>query len=326
MHDIDRSVIATLAYYGALNRPLTFMELAGRLTPSRRLGGRSGHPDPSQLAERLDVLLSIGTIDHSDGLYRLAGGDDDFSGRRIEQEKIWAQKWRRMLRRARWLQAAPFVRTLCASGSLAGGTAGAGSDWDVFIIAAQGRLYTARAFLLLSAWLAGALRRKGQTRVSDKFCFNHYMTTAGLASRHRSIFTAHSFALMVPIYDRDGYFGRFLQANRWIGDYRPMPVGDDWTVRSVRRSVLADALKGLAELVLGSPVGWPVEYILKAWQRRRIMRNPVTYEKGGRIIADDKEIEFHPRSFEATLLNRYNDALGLHGLGGFGETDSGLVR
>ena len=51
----------------------------------------------------------------------------------------------------------------------------------------------------------------------------------------------------------------------------------------------------------------------------------MTYERGGRVIADEKEIEFHPRSFEATVMRHYNDALGRFGLDGFAERDVALA-
>jgi hypothetical protein len=59
--------------------------------------------------------------------------------------------------------------------------------------------------------------------------------------------------------------------------------------------------------------------------QRRIHREPATHEKGGRIVADDRELEFHPHSFEAVALSRYNAALTRLGLGQYAERDSGLL-
>lgn len=324
MHDLDRSILATLAYYDGLGLPLTLMELHERLIPAERLGGRPIDPKISEVLERLGVLCAIGTVLQEDGLYVLGGAPEGFGTRRIEQEKIWAQKWRHMLRKAWWLQAVPFVRGIYASGSLAVGNTSATSDWDIFIVAQGGRLYTTRIGLLATAWLLRALRTKHDQTASDKFCFNHYVTTNGLSMRHRSIYVAHGLAVLVPIHNPHRYLERLWQANQWIGDFRPMPVQADVVRRSVRPSSLLNAIRRTFEYILSAIIGAALEQILRSWQKRRIAREPVTHERGGRIIADDRELEFHPRSFEAVALGRYNAAMERFGMGSHVEHDSGL--
>lgn len=298
MDNTERSIWATQAYYAAFEWPLTPLEIAERLIPASRIGGQ-------------DVQPSIGEI-----VARLS--DQDFS-RRIEQEKIWAQKWRRMRRKAWWLQAIPYVRGLYASGSLALGNMNEGSDWDVFVIAQAGHLYTARIGLTIAAWLMGALRTKHHRTAPDRFCFNHYVTTDGLAIRHRSLYTAHGLALLVPIIDRQQYLERLWRANYWIGDFRPMPTGAAFVRREVRYSPVLAGIRWIGELLLS----W-AERPLRRWQQRRIARTPATHARGGRVTASDRELEFHPRSFEATALARYTAALVRAGLGAWQEHDSGL--
>jgi hypothetical protein len=321
MNDLDRSIIATLAYYGAFIWPLTPMEVYERLIPLRRLGGRDIPVTIGGILERLDRLTAMGMIVCESGLYALVGVPNGFGDVRIKQEKIWAQKWRRMLGKARWLQAVPYVRGICASGSLALGNMSAQSDWDIFIVAQAGRLYTARLGLLFVAWLLRALRTKHDASASDKFCFNHYVTTDGLAIRHRSLYVAHGLALLVPVYDSQGYLGRLWQANQWIGGYRSMPTDAGYIRRSVRPSGWLGIIKYTGELALA----W-MEVPLRAWQKRRIEREPATHQRGGRVVAGDRELEFHPRSFEAVALAYYNAVLKRHGWERFTERDSGLTR
>lgn len=326
MNDLDRAIIATLAYYGSFAWPLTLMDIRERLIPVSRLGGRDAPVSVSDILGRLDVLTAIGTVVHRSGMYALSGVPEDLDVRRIEQEKIWAQKWRQMLRRAWWLQAVPYVRALCASGSLALGNMSEQSDWDVFVIARAGRLYTARTGLLAIAWLMGALRTKGMRSASDRFCFNHYVTTDGMAIRHRSIYMAHGLAALVPVIDRGQYLERLWQANRWMGDCLSAPDRAEFIRRSVRPSRALGAIRWTAELILDTPVGALVERILRTWQQRRIARTPATHERGGRVIADDRELEFHPRSFETVALARYHAAIEHYGMGAYRERDSGLTR
>ena len=95
--------------------------------------------------------------------------------------------------------------------------------------------------------------------------------------------------------------------------------------REVPRSRLLGMVRSVIELPLRTVLGDWLERGLRAWQCRRIEREPATHERGGRVVADDREIEFHPRSAERMVIDRYNAALA--GLGvRRTEPDSGLTR
>ena len=64
---------------------------------------------------------------------------------------------------------------------------------------------------------------------------------------------------------------------------------------------------------------------MKKYQQYRIRSNPVTYEKGGRIVFNDGELEFHPHSFERIVVDKYNVGLKKLGILGAVERDSGLT-
>jgi hypothetical protein len=93
----------------------------------------------------------------------------------------------------------------------------------------------------------------------------------------------------------------------------------------VTRSRLLNAVRRTLEIILNTFAGGAIERVLKVWMQGRINRNPVTRAQGGRIIADDRELEFHPHSFEAVALARYNATLARLGLGQYSERDSGLI-
>lgn len=311
----DRELVKTLAYAGAFSWPLTLAEL------SQRTGMPLGN-----VASRADALVVVGALIEAYGLYRLAGASENAIWSRVMQQKECAQKWTRMLRRAWWLQAVPFVRALFASGSLAFGNVAPDSDWDLFVIARKKRLYTARAGLLLAAWLMGRLRTKRMRTAPDRFCFNYLITTDSLAIRHRSIFVAHVLAELIPIHDPAHLLPRLWDANHWITDFVQRPTDVAFVRRAIAPSRILGAVRWSIELILNTFFGALIERWIRAWMQRRIMREPATHSPGGRIVADDRELEFHPRSFEATVLARYNATLVALGMGSDIEHDSGLTR
>ena len=273
----------------------------------------------------MDALVADGKVVTEYGLYALTGTASGFGERFVERQKESAQKYQKLLKYAWWLQALPFVRTLAVSGSLALASTDAESDWDMFVIAQSERLYTARAGLLLATVLMGRLRTKRMRIASDKFCFNHYITTDGLVLRHRSIFTAHAMAWLIPIYNTHNALRKLWQANQWICDYSAQTGDTEFVRRSVKYSRILNAIRRTLEIILKTFAGAAIERVLRAWMQQRINRNPVTRERGGRIVADDRELEFHPHSFEAVALARYTATLTRLGLGRYSEHDSGLT-
>ena len=296
MEKPDRPLISVLAYTAAFDWPLTLAEIAEQLLPAASL---------SDIAARLDALVADGTARSSMGLYAHESVPVDAFMRRIRCEKETAQKWRRMRRAAWWLQAVPYVRALLASGSLAVGDADADSDWDVFVVAKGGRLYSARIFLLAAAWLMRRLRTKHDATAPDKFCFNHYVTTDGLVIRHRSLYTARGIASLLPLLDPHGYLGKLRQANPWTTEYVTGDSGSQFVRRQVRPSLVLNTIRTTLEMLLETPIGGRCEALARRWQQRRIEREPATHASGGRVVADDRTLEFHPRSFEAVVLARY---------------------
>src|SRR3989344_4724575 len=110
------SVLATLSYYDALDFPLTGFEMWRYLVNPARLLLREtptgiGEISLSAVANTLEELKEKGVIDEKYGFYFLKktmvsivqwAPLSDLAELRLEREKIAAQKWRALRRRARW--------------------------------------------------------------------------------------------------------------------------------------------------------------------------------------------------------------------------------
>lgn len=221
----------------------------------------------------------------------------------------------------------PYLRGILASGSMALGNTDKESDFDVLTIAVSDRLYTCRVFLSLTTSLFRARRKRFDKNAPDKFCFNHYITDASLTIKHESLYNAQTYIHLKPILISNGLFEDFYTSNLWLNKYvynfRP---ANQFVRRSVKSNIVLRSVAALGEFFLDNKLGDWLEKILKNYQHRRIKLNPVTYEKGGRIIFNDDELEFHPRSFEAKAIERYNRSLKDLGIVPIEEEkDSGLT-
>lgn len=311
MSDLRDPILATLAYYDIFDIPLTLFEIYKFIiNPSRFSRMPIGESITlGQINEEVRGLLKNGTIQAQNGFYFLPGRERLYD-LRIKREKIAAKKWKKFLRISQWFQAVPYLRGIMASGSMALGNTDPDSDFDVIAVAAAGRLYTCRIFLSLMASLFNARRKRFDKTASDKFCFNHYITDNALTIRHESLYNAQTYIHLKPALIKNELFEDFYVSNLWLNKYvynfRP---ANQFIRRNAKRNIILCSIASAAEFILNNRLGDRLENIFKNYQHNRIKSNPITYEKGGRIIFTDNELEFHPHSFEGFVIKRYNTAL-----------------
>lgn len=326
MH-LRNSILATLIYYDILDFPPTLFEVYKYLVNPARINKVSVDLiSISQIEEGLENLLKTGLVGSKNGFYFL-NGREDICGLRIEREKIAAGKWRRLLKIANRFQAVPYLRSILASGSMAVNNTDNESDFDVLVIARSGRLYICRIFLSLVASLFRARRKRYDAVAPDKFCFNHYITDANLNIKHESLFNAQTYVNLKPVLIDQKVLNDFYASNVWLNKYvySFRPPGE-FVGRSVATNHILRVAARLGEIILNTRLGDWIEKKARNYQQKRIKNNPATYEAGGRVVFNDTELEFHPRSFEAVVIKKYNQGLRKLGIIPFiEEKDSGLL-
>jgi hypothetical protein len=330
MNSLHGAVLATLVYYDILDYPLTSFEIHKYLINPKRFtksGVGVGNIELKEINTLLGEFVRSGVVGKKNRFYYLFR-KDDICRLRVKREKISSQKWKKFLKLSKWLTTAPYLRGVFASGSMALGNTDNDSDFDVLVIAKKNRIYTCRFFLWLISSMLRARRGRYDKVAPDKFCFNHYISEDGLYLSHQSLFNAQTYIHLKPVFIDPFLTEKFYSANRWINNYvhKFKPLYYD-AGRSVDSTLFLKNIARIFEFILKGIVGDVIENILKKYQQRRIRLNPATYEEGGRVVFNDKELEFHPRSFEKTLLARYNS--GLMNLGVIldsEEEDSGLLK
>src|SRR3989338_2226733 len=212
-------------------------------------------------------MAKAGVIGHKNGFYFMFGKDDLYE-KRIEKDKLAGRTWKRFLRVAKYLQAAPYLRAVFASGSLAANNPEPKSDFDVLIIIKSGRLYTGRLFLWLISSVLGARRSRFDFIAPDKLCFNHYLTDDNLELSHRSLYIAQSFESMRPVIVSERTLERFTASNKWTSSYC-YNFRQTGSYRSVKPDkVLLTLARGVANApnnIFGGPLG----KMLRSFQQKR---------------------------------------------------------
>jgi len=211
------------------------------------------------------------------------------------------------------------------SGSLAMNNPKKESDIDLLIISKSGRIWTCRGLVTLFCHLIGQ-RRHGKL-TQDRICLNHYLTNNSLKIPFRSLYNAQTYVHLVPILEIEkGIYRKFQKANQWINQYLSFcPRKERGYLKIIKLNSLFTFTRRLREFFLNERIGDWLESILRKFQEKRIKKDPLTYQSGGRVVFDDNQLEFHPDSPEKEVLKKYNlkmKGLGFEELGQ--EEDSGL--
>lgn len=326
MKGLQNSILATLAYYDAMNFPLTLFELKKYLIHPARLGyvklkefGFEG------ILRELKLLGQKEIVSSRNGFYFLSP-HPHLADERIERQKIAERKWKLTQKAIRFVNLVPWVLAVFGSGSLALNNTNPKSDLDVLVVVKNGRIWTARVFISLLMSILGVRRTKFHNIAPDKVCLNHYVTDESLYIPHQSLYNAHTYAHLVPIFLRDeSIIYAFKKENSWIRKYLYNWIEEgEQHLRTLKPYPRMRKIAVFLEKALGGNAGNVLERFFKKVQLARIKKDPAARGSGGRVTFADTELEFHPSSPEKGVLEKYNAtliALGINRL----EKDSGLI-
>ncbi len=325
--NLEENILATLAYYDVIDFPLKEEEIFKFLINFKHLSENNDSfqkPSFEMVKNYLDRLKKERKVDSSKGFYFLSGREY-LAPLRIKKEKIAKEKWKKALKAAKWIRLVPNIQAVFASGSLAISNTDELSDLDVLVVAKHGRIWLARIFIMGLLSLL-RVRRSGSERIApDKVCLNHYITDKFPEIPYGSMYNAQTYINLVPIFVRDEkVLENFRKENSWVLTYI-----FDWPEVNQEKRInngVANQIGKIKEWFLNNRLGGALENAARSYQAGRIKRNPLTKKPGGRVIFNDRQLEFHPESVENKIIGGYNRRLRGLGLGQFAkEKNSGLT-
>lgn len=115
----------------------------------------------------------------------------------------------------------PFIKLVCVTGALAMKNCDADDDIDLMIVTAKNRLWLTR--LVVSLLLLPHLRggRMDSSKVADRICINLWLDETALAIKQQNLYIAHEICQTQPIFERDDFYNKFINANLWYKNYLP---------------------------------------------------------------------------------------------------------
>ncbi len=218
------SLKKTLAYFDLASFPLTKEELYNFLwEPPDFAKASTGKPTTSYS----DFLLSLSEIKmpivDKNGYYFLFGREELIETRR-RRLLISENKLKIARRAARIVRSVPFLKAIFVCNTVGAEQATDDSDIDFFIVTEKNRIWVARLWV---TFLLGLFRlRRVNNRIKNKICLSFYVTAdnlnlANLRVVDDDIHFAYWINQMLPIYDPENMYAKFLQANSWTKKYLP---------------------------------------------------------------------------------------------------------
>lgn len=242
---IGQAVLETLAYSDVFDHPLRLAELHRYLPLSAT---------PAELQATL--RSGIAGVESRDGYYFLAGRAE-IVPLRLRRETISAPDLRAALRLGRLLGSLPFIRMVALTGSLAVLNSERNADLDVMLVTAEGRVWTARGFVLLVGKLTA--------RLGHTLCPNLIVSENALKWPQHDIYSAREICQMIPIVGPEIY-ACVRRSNPWTEQFLPNAAGVPPLTDGIRTA--ARGWQALTEWSLEGGLGRRIE----GWEMNRKVR------------------------------------------------------
>ena len=305
---ITRAILKTVLYSDIFDYPLTPDEIAHYLIDAP--GSKSQVLDILRDPARLD-----GRISQVDGFVTLPGRESTVAGRRLRSE-ISQRAWRKARFYARILGHLPFVRMVAITGALAMDNSKERDDVDILLVTAPRRVWLARAMSLLLVY-AGKLTPK-------TLCPNYVISEEILRLEPRTVYVAHEFVQMVPLYGFETH-QKMRAVNPWIQQMLPNAITPLHWEPEYRPGRIGRCIKGFMERLLAGRIGERLD----VWEMKRKIRKFAARAAlaHGSVIFDRNQVKGHFDDHGAGISLQFQRRLDEFGLSasesGSGESASG---
>src|SRR3990167_3293662 len=279
---LSQSILATLTYHDIFDYPLTQQEIHNYLI---NLEVRA-----FTVKGELNKLFLTRKLVSKNGYIFLRGRSKIVILRKL-REKYSLLKIKRAQFFARILKIIPSLKLVAISGALAMENSHKNDDIDLVLITSKNTLWTTR--FLANILLLPYKRSPSGRQISDRACLNVFIDESQLKIGPPNLYLAHEICQMKPLWDRDGTYSRFIQANSWVKKYLP-----NWQPNRVTSAKL-QVPSYKSNQFITYHLALITERTLRSFQLA-YMKSKITTEKIGK-----HQLFFHPQDTEKWVMGKY---------------------
>ncbi len=291
MTDLEKSIIKTLAFFDIFDYPMTELEIWKWLY-------KPGHKiDLSEIRHSLSNSKELKEhISLKEGFYCLKGKEQAYL-RRKQNNNFAERKFAKAILITKIFRFIPFIRMVAVCNTLAYSNAREESDIDLFIISKKGKIWLARFFSIL---LVKFLKiRPKEDKKKDTICLSFFVDESDLDIQsvmigEKDIYFPYWIQQLMPIYDPDGLYKKFMTANSWYKEYLPNAYNNIFS-KMVTEKKISKFASGIFSLIFSPKIlnHW-LDDFYRVFQIRIIDRNlksMVNVDTG--VIINEQMLKFH---------------------------------
>ncbi|MCX6744777.1 MAG: hypothetical protein NTX82_04600, partial [Candidatus Parcubacteria bacterium] len=244
------------------------------------------------------------------GFYFLKGRQEIINIR-LERYNIAAQKYKLTLKALKLFKFLPFLKLVAVCNSLSFSNAKQESDIDLFVITTSGRIWVTRLVMIVIITFLGL--RPPQTKVQDKICLSFFITDesldlSGIKIAKDDIYLDFWLATLQPIYQRENFYTKLLEANSWLKKYFPNFLPKELGQRlRVDDTPFSKAIYESKEYLWQGKLGAWLEAKLKKLQLKKMSqkKKDLSVRGDNRVIISDKMLKFHESDRRLEYLEKF---------------------
>ncbi len=225
--NLQEAIVRTIAFFDLFSYPLTGFEVWKYLDVKCELTEVL-----ENIAKKspLVPLFERGQVERKNGFYFLAGREEIIK-ERMARYNYSDKKFKRAVLLSRIFKFIPWIKMIAVGNIIGAHNLKKESDIDLFIITEKNRVWLTRLFCVLIIKILG-LRPKPEN-MRDRICLSFFISEENMDlerlmlsgahndSGERDIYFIYWLAGLVPIYNRDNIYNKFIGANNWLKNYLP---------------------------------------------------------------------------------------------------------
>ena len=300
---MTRAILKTLAYFDIFDYPLTLVEVWKwlYLEENRKVSLNEVEEGLKQLSDK------VGT---KEGFWFLKGRPEIIKTR-LERYSIAEEKFKKLISQARILRQAPWIKLIAVCNRLAYSNTDEKGDIDLFIITAKNRLWLTR--LLVVGYLKIINLRPRPDNKEDAIDTNFFLSEDSLKVDYLGVDTegrdknrslVYWLDQLIPVYETDNAYQRFLTANSWLKEYLPNSFGCQLNGRrAVKQTVFSKIINSILSLFAFESLARKFQLKIMPSKLKEMMN------KDSRVMVNGKLLKFHLEDKRENYLKLWRSKL-----------------
>lgn len=305
MTDLERAIIKTIAFFDVFSYPLTANEILKWLYKPQNKYTLS---DIKSILKTSKILKK--EIVSKEGFYHIKGRNH-IHLRRKQNNNLAERKFRRVVYLAKVYRFIPFVRMMAVCNSLGYSNASEKSDIDLFIISRRGTIWLARFFTILFVKFLGMRPREDNKK--DTFCLSffideRYLDIENSRMGNDDIYYPYWISNLVPVYNPDGLYEKFLGANDWHKKYLPNSYPNQFS-KEIHSNLFSRFFNAISSFIFNPPLlrRWVYNFY-RGLQIKIIDKNLKTLINiDTRVIVNEQMLKFYSNDNRELFARKWRD-------------------